>query len=161
MSYIDKYNKYLIKNIQKGGLSINDKILYQGKVTTIALIENGRVYISYDNDPDKNIYEITMRNALDGETHIKAAHTLMHIKQSQPASQHASQPASQPIIIQNKSVYKENGTDNKVYVTSVTVDTITCVRIIRYISKYDFNVDDSQTLIIPIANFNYYYSKFS
>ena len=159
MSYINKYNKYLIKNIQKGGLSVNDKILYQENIVTVALIENGRVYISYDNDPDKNIYEITMRNALDGEINIKAAHALMHMKHSLPVPQ--SVPVPQPIMIQNKSVYKQNGTDNKVYVTSVTADTVTCVKIIRYISKHDFNVDDSQTVIIPIADFNQNFSKFS
>lgn len=153
MSYINKYNKYLIKNIQKGGLSVNDKILYEGNIVTVVLIENGRVYISYDNDPDKNIYEITMKNALDGEIIIKGAHALMHMKHSLPV------PKS--IIIENKSVYRQNGTENKVYVTGVTADTVTCVKIIRYISKHDFNVDDSQTVIIPIANFNQNYTKFS
>jgi hypothetical protein len=153
MSYINKYNKYLIKNIQKGGLSVNDKILYEGNIVTVALIENGRVYISYDNDPDKNIYEITMKSALDGEINIKAVHALMHMKHSQPLPQ--------GIMIQNKSVYIQNGTENKVYVTDVTADTVTCVKITKYISKRDFNVNDSQTVIIPIADFNQNYSKFS
>ena len=63
------------------------------------------------------------------------------------------------IIIE--TVYRQNGTENKVYVTGVTADNVTCVKIIRYISKRDFNVDDSQTVIIPIAYFNQNFSKFS
>jgi hypothetical protein len=161
MHYINKYNKYLIKNIQKGGLSVNDKILYEGKVATIALIENGRVYISYDSDPSKNIFEITLRNASNAEQDMNLANSLMFMKQAQPPAQPQAPPQAPQIIIQNKSVYNQNGTDNKVYVTNVTADNVTCVRIVRYVNKYDFNVDDSQTVTIPIANFNNHYSKFS
>jgi hypothetical protein len=160
MSYINKFNKYVIKNIQKGGLAVNDKILYEGQVVTIAAIENGRVYASYDSDQTKNIFEITLRNASSGEQDMNVVNGLMFMKKAPPQAP-AAPVAPPPIIIQNKSVYKQNGTENKIYVTNVTADTVTCVRIVRYISKHDFNVDDSQTVTIPIANFNHYYSKFS
>jgi hypothetical protein len=152
MNFTIKYNKYVIKNKllnQKGGLAGNDKIIYNGYVATVALIENGRVYISYDNDPAKNIFEITMKQGIEGSQDISLAAKLVGLRDYIP-------PAD---VIHKNTIYIQKGTVNRVYVTDITDDRITYVPIIRFISKRDFNVDDSQIRSISVAIFNTNFTK--